>query len=537
MGEVQARFYDEALAVFRALEPQMESFIESISDAVIATGCRAVGCDITYEQRNAVLAVLKRIREKKPEIVTMVGGNSCTGDRGRALVDYAPWVDLVFSGEADDIIVPVFRMLAAGVSPEEINRVYPCVLVKGSVPGFHARAELESCAVPDFTDYFAELERTGLRGAVDPCLLIEASRGCWWGERRRCTFCGIHTCCETLVYRSKSPAKIAAELKLQRDRWGVNAFVFTACSLSRVLAAEPPGLLSERDGFHLFAEVKSNLTLRELRGLKCAGFVMVQPGIESLQDDLLRLMNKGNRGIRHIEFLKHARACGMHLIWHMLGIMPFDCPEYYRELAEFVPWLTHLQAPVSANNIIFQRSSTYTQHQADYGLRLQPVEVYNYLGDFGGEFVALTAEYFCDEAWTEQRLAKCGAAWEALAGQLLEWNRAFQAGDVLEAEDVGGRLLVTDLRARAERAVRVFDGVEREVLLASQDVVKLSALRRRLAHIPEPELTAAVAKLKELHYLVQYGDEIINLFVPRLGPTYNRETRFPAGRVITGDEG
>ena len=27
---------------------------------------------------------------------------------------------------------------------------------------------------------------------MSPTLLIETSRGCWWGERNHCTFCGLN---------------------------------------------------------------------------------------------------------------------------------------------------------------------------------------------------------------------------------------------------------------------------------------------------------------------------------------------------------
>jgi radical SAM superfamily enzyme YgiQ (UPF0313 family) len=36
-------------------------------------------------------------------------------------------------------------------------------------------------------------------------LLFETSRGCWWGERSHCTFCGLNG--STINYRAMSPEK------------------------------------------------------------------------------------------------------------------------------------------------------------------------------------------------------------------------------------------------------------------------------------------------------------------------------------------
>lgn len=86
--------------------------------------------------------------------------------------------------------------------------------------------------MPDFRDFFAEIKRCGLEKNICPVLLIEGSRGCWWGEKHRCNFCGIHTSKETLCYRQKSVKKIVEELKQQAEIYNIKRFVFTDCILS-----------------------------------------------------------------------------------------------------------------------------------------------------------------------------------------------------------------------------------------------------------------------------------------------------------------
>jgi magnesium-protoporphyrin IX monomethyl ester (oxidative) cyclase len=47
---------------------------------------------------------------------------------------------------------------------------------------------------PNYDDYFSALEQYKYKDRVKPMLLVEASRGCWWGEKegRRCRFCGLN---------------------------------------------------------------------------------------------------------------------------------------------------------------------------------------------------------------------------------------------------------------------------------------------------------------------------------------------------------
>lgn len=51
-------------------------------------------------------------------------------------------------------------------------------------------------------DYDEFLESIAIWGQIRPTLLFETSRGCWWGERAHCTFCGLNGL--TMKYRSKS---------------------------------------------------------------------------------------------------------------------------------------------------------------------------------------------------------------------------------------------------------------------------------------------------------------------------------------------
>ncbi|MBF0561885.1 MAG: RiPP maturation radical SAM protein 1, partial [Alphaproteobacteria bacterium] len=90
---------DDVLRV-REMTP---AFVEEMADLVLAAKPRIVGCSSMFQQNCASLALLKRIRERDPSIVTAMGGANCETEVGRALHTHFPWVDYVFSGECDDL--------------------------------------------------------------------------------------------------------------------------------------------------------------------------------------------------------------------------------------------------------------------------------------------------------------------------------------------------------------------------------------------------------------------------------------------------
>src|SRR3977135_2135675 len=70
--------------------------------------------------------------------------------------------------------------------------------------------------------YDASLQRYALSGPplrADPRLVLESSRGCWWGEKHHCTFCGLNG--SFMEFRSKSPDQFVDELLAMTERYHV----------------------------------------------------------------------------------------------------------------------------------------------------------------------------------------------------------------------------------------------------------------------------------------------------------------------------
>ena len=98
-------FKERILAVRR----EASRFIDRLAAGILAESPTMVGCSSTFCQHAPSLALLRRIRDVAPDIVTVLGGANCETVMGRTTHASFPWVDYVVSGEADNLIGPLVR--------------------------------------------------------------------------------------------------------------------------------------------------------------------------------------------------------------------------------------------------------------------------------------------------------------------------------------------------------------------------------------------------------------------------------------------
>ncbi len=116
---------------------------------------------------------------------------------------------------------------------------------------------------------------------IDPLLFFETSRGCWWGQKHHCKFCGLNGA--TLAFRSKSPRRAIDELRYLVDRHGVHR----ACSSDNILDHRYfdtllPMLREAGLDLAFVYEMKTNLTRRQVESLLEAGLGAAQLGDRDL---------------------------------------------------------------------------------------------------------------------------------------------------------------------------------------------------------------------------------------------------------------
>jgi len=197
---------------------------------------------------------------------------------------------------------------------------------------------------------------------------LEFSRGCWWGEKSQCIFCGLNR--RALKFRHKSPRRAEAEIKTLTKRYGISKVMATDAILDmRFFRTLLPALAKQKKLIELFVETKANLNREQVQILKSAGVKKFQPGIESLDTETLAYMHKGTTLLQNVQLLKWAREYGMSPNWNLLYGFPGENAEAYRRMVLLIPSIMHLRPPDTAMPVLLQRFSPLFEQSQKWGLK------------------------------------------------------------------------------------------------------------------------------------------------------------------------
>ena len=338
-----------------------------------------VGINTSFFQNVPALALAKALKSKWPEKIVVLGGANCHGEMGVTLANRFEFLDYVFLGEADFDFPELVRCLADGYSSSHVSEV--AARTDGTVRVHQRRPpieELDRTPFPVFDDYISQMIESGLAVRPNILLPLETSRGCWWGEKHHCTFCGLNA--EGMKHRSKSAERFREEVEQVADTYKVGYFFMADNILQSNLNN---GLLAwnvtRNPRLNFFFEIRPSASRKQVSELIHHGITMVQPGIEHFSSRTLLLMEKNLRGIGNIAFLKYAREYGLRPIYNLLCAFPGEDPEEYRRLAQQLPKVTHLRPPTGVSPIQFHRFSPYHDTPDRFSLTLRPFRGYKLL--------------------------------------------------------------------------------------------------------------------------------------------------------------
>ncbi len=435
-------------------------FINETAQKILKSNPKIVACSSTFDQHCASLALLKRIRELNPEIVTFMGGANCEGIMGKTTKQEFPWVDFVISGEGDTVVPQLCSQILQYGRDIPVNQLPYGVISKencdnNSLNFSETRAfinDLDQIPIPDYEDYFETLESYGLRSYINPMVLVETSRGCWWGQKQHCTFCGLNG--GGMTYRSKSPERVVQEFDYLHQQYGIKNFNVVDNILDlKYIDTVMPIFASLKKSYFIFWETKANLKHRQLEQLAKAGVRMIQPGIESMHNEALKLMKKGTTAEINVQLLKWCQEFGIVVGWGFLYNVPGENSEWYLETAKWIPLIFHLQPPYTPREIRFDRYSVYHQNPKQFSLNLRPNRLYSYIYPLSIDRLENLVYYFEREEDQIERDHSYQPSLKMGHQQLIEvieqWSKLYTNGNIppiLSMVDDGHQILITDTR-------------------------------------------------------------------------------------------
>lgn len=481
-------------------------FIEQLIDRYALDSFDVVGFTSMFSQNVACFAMARRLKARRPDLCTVMGGANCETSMGRVLADNVPWIDYVFSGPSLVSFPRFVELFLAGDTSRAAQ--IPGIYTKRSglqlaEEPLQVGEELDiDVEVPlDYDDFLESMDQKLPPGAIQPMIMFETSRGCWWGERSHCTFCGLNGM--TMKYRGMAPEKALALMHDLFERYADRVDLFQSVDniMPREYLTEVFPKLEAPDNVSIFYEVKADLKDHEMEVLARAHVDQIQPGIEAMNTGTLKLMRKGTTSFQNLRFLKSCLTHGITPYWNLLMGFPDEPEEVYAKYAEDLAGLYHLPPPSGAFPVRFDRFSPYFKEAQEWGLTLKACDFYGMIYPFPEGELQKMAYFFVDTNYDAPYVGRT-ARWVGKLRPLIDaWHRRWQRGDgrvepKLAFRQRGDRRVVYDSR----------DGTPVEHELDDADAALLEELRRhrnvalltKNLDLDEAQVESRLARLKAL---------------------------------------
>ncbi|TCO62163.1 RiPP maturation radical SAM C-methyltransferase [Actinocrispum wychmicini] len=503
-------------------------FIQRLADDPVWARYQVVAFTTTFQQNAASLALARGLKKAHPGLTVVFGGANCEGTMGESLLRNYPELDFVFQGEAEERFPRFVADLVAGrrdfVATDPTWKSASKRLPDGrALIRCQPVANIEDVPMPSYGDYFARLAATdelaGTSLVSTAAIPFETSRGCWWGEKHHCTFCGLNG--QTMSFRSKDPDRALDELRGLVSTYGDPAgtpqiLVVDNILDYRYLDTFIPRLAESELDVALHYEVKANLRHDQLVRLAGAGVRHLQPGIESLNDRVLGLMRKGTTRLRNIQLLKWCMETGIAPFWNYLHGFPGEQDSDYLDLPELCGLLTHLRPPDGVGPARADRFSPFFVTPRELGIReLLREKAYDTV------YADLTPADRTDIAYHFKIVSETPLASKAAVAALtraIDWWRAVHPSSTLTARWEVDHVVVLDGRtvspAEDGAPARRIDltPVQSAVLLAIDKVRGGNAVVRDVRRrMPGADAESALAALMDWQLAIRDGDNYLGL--------------------------
>jgi magnesium-protoporphyrin IX monomethyl ester (oxidative) cyclase len=226
-----------------------------------------VGFTSMFMQNLASFAMARKLKQRNPQAITVIGGANCEFPMGRVIAERVANIDYVFSG-------PALKGFPAFVRHCMQGELSKCQAIRGV---FHKNSAfpksgpetigedlpIDTPIKLDYEPFLDDFERYFSDTGAKPVLPFETSRGCWWGERSHCTFCGLNGV--SMAYRAMKP-ELALDVFTSLFRYSDRISRLTSVDniLPKSYLKEVLPLLDTPPNLEIFYEVKADLSEQDV---------------------------------------------------------------------------------------------------------------------------------------------------------------------------------------------------------------------------------------------------------------------------------
>jgi ribosomal peptide maturation radical SAM protein 1 len=517
----------------------LDSFMDELITRYELDKAAIVGFSSMFMQNAASFAMARKLKERNPAVITVIGGANCEFPMGRVIAEHIQQIDFVFSGPA----LKSFPEFVQYCMDGDISRCRSIrgVFFKGcAVPatpaeGMGEELSIDAAIEVDYDEFLRKFEDRFADTGLKPVLPFETSRGCWWGQRSHCTFCGLNGA--SMAYRAMKPDLAIKQFNsLFRYAGSVKLLEAVDNILPKEYLKEVLPRLETPSNMEIFYEVKADLSEQDFAVLAKANVKVIQPGIESLATSTLKLMKKGTSAFQNVNFLKMCALYGIKPDWNLLVGFPGEGEDVYKRYLEIIPLLAHLEPPSGVFPVRFDRFSPYHKQSESYALDLHPMDFYGFIYPFDEATLNEFAYYFADRNVMAEYLTTVAQWLGKLQAAVNQWHVRWDAsrqGHPSRLEFKGDSDVVFDSRSGSVTEYSV--GAAGKAIL---NYLSKPAWKEDIVKVFAPEFGLDVAShiefLQEKGVVFQEGDKLISLVIDWERKKNIDESFFDVGRLGAG---
>jgi ribosomal peptide maturation radical SAM protein 1 len=480
---------------------------------------KLIGFTSTFDQNVASLTMAKLIKDLYPNVTIVFGGANYDGEMGLEYFRAFPFIDHVVVGEGEAAFPSlVQQVLTAGTGEFPPGVAYRQNGQIRLTPNPSLFTGFAKTGPPDYDDYYQLLAELGdAAQGLDRILLYEGSRGCWWGEKHHCTFCGLNA--QSMKFRAKSPEQVAREMTSLSHRYDTARFRLVDNIIDMKYIDQLFGkFAADHCDLDIFIETKSNLQKSQIKTLALGGVKCMQPGLESLSATQLKAMDKGVTPMQNIVCLKWSYYYRITVSWNILLGFPGETNDDYLRQIDIIPSLVHLQPPEASGKFWLERFSPYYARPHEYGVRITgPGLAYQYVYDarqIDLNKIAYDFEYELDKWPVDPHV------YQELVFAVEAWQRLHASDDrpFLYYSKALGYVTVYDGRNPKAPTRRRYDGLAAVLIeLCNEAPKSIEQLRGALGEYPgthSEQLETTLAHLTSGRVLYEERGKYFSLAIP-----------------------
>ncbi len=324
------------------------------------------------------LQIARELKRRLPHVRVVLGGPEVTPDNAWVLdtLDY----DLAVIGEGEQTFAALLEALRD--APKAGRRSLPLTGATGleSIAGLYvpplagprydpARKPAFRTPLPDLTELGSPYLAGILDAGDEQMLLLETARGCVF----KCKFCYYPKSYDKQYYLA--PDQVRAALRHGRDRGAKEVFLLDPTLNQRRDFAEFLRLLGEENpghGFSYFGELRAEgVTAETAALLRAANFTEVEVGLQSIDPDAMRLMDRKNNLKAFERGVRAMRDEGIRVKVDLIVGLPGDTTASVMKSFHYLRD-GDLYSDVQVFNLAILPGTAFRHEADELGLRFQP---------------------------------------------------------------------------------------------------------------------------------------------------------------------